>query len=703
VSRSPRANGSPEESVAVRLTVLAAVLVAVGAVGVFEEFTGQALLAGAAIAAGYWVSYRRRHARNFWLKVGVALAILFVARDFLTALLANPYDPRIALVRLFLWLQALHSLDVPRRRDLKYSLISSVVLMAVGAAYARDAAFGLWLIPYTATAAVAVVTMQLDSHPQGERVANSRLATAVRASAALLLAVVVGAVLLFVAVPRVEGYRTPGVTVSPWLARQLQFPGRIYNPAYPDAPGQEISDAPPVFNPTGYIGFSTYVDLRLRGILTHDLVMRVRTTRPAFWRGLAFDEYTGAGWRMSDPAVTEFQAVGGRVPLRFTADEPWPAGSETVIQTFYIEAAQPNVIFSAYRASEVYFPSGGIEVDRYAGLRSPVALEEGIIYSVISRAPSPAPAQLRSDDRRVPPHVSERYLQLPRIPDRVVRLAGEITAGLPTAYDKAVAINRFLSRGYTYTLEAPPLPPGADAVDEFLFESRRGACEVFASAMAVLLRAAGVPARLVTGYTTGNHNLLTGFYEVYNSDAHAWVEVYLPRVGWLEFEPTPGFAPPDVFSRDRPGRWLAADAASWLVARARVAWSGLVTGAHRLGALARRGVDPSSGAVAVLALTLVLLRRKRASGTDRPAPAGDVYARMVALLGRRGFTRSSAQTPREYVDALPAPLRPAARTITDSFERWRYAGRFPSATEARSVAEALSMLRRESRRVRPAA
>ncbi|MGH2347858.1 MAG: transglutaminaseTgpA domain-containing protein, partial [bacterium] len=499
-----------EESVPVRLTVLAAVLVAVGAVGVFEEFTGQALLAGAVIAVGYWVSYRRRHARNVWLKVGVALAILFVARDFLASLLANPYDPRIALVRLFLWLQALHSLDVPRRRDLKYSLISSVVLIAVGAAYARDAAFGLWLIPFAAAAAVALVTMQLAD------AGAARVHDMLRGGTALLLAVVVGAVLLFIAVPRVEGYRTPGITVSPWLARQIQFQGRIYNPAYPDAPGQEISEAPPLFNPTGYIGFSTYVDLRLRGVLTHNLVMRVRTTRPAFWRGLAFDEYTGRGWRMSDPAVTEFQIVGGRVPLRFTADEPWPAGSEPVIQTFYIEAAQPNVIFSAYRASEVYFPSGAIEVDRYAGLRSPVSLEEGIIYSVISRAPSPAPALLRSDDRRVPRDVSERYLRLPRMPDRVVRLAGEITAGLPSAYDKAVAISRFLSRGYTYTLEAPPLPSGADAVDEFLFESRRGACEVFASAMAVLLRAAGVPARLVTGYTTGTHNLLTGFYEVYN-------------------------------------------------------------------------------------------------------------------------------------------------------------------------------------------
>ncbi|HEY3248940.1 MAG TPA: transglutaminaseTgpA domain-containing protein [bacterium] len=679
-----------EESIAVRLTVLAAVLVAVGAVGAFEEFAAQALVAGAMIAVGFWISHRRRHARNGWLKAAVAVLVLVVARDFLISLLANPYDPRIALVRLFLWLQALHSLDVPRRRDLKYALISAVVLMAVGAAYARDLAFGLWLLPFTAAAAVALVTMQLAD------AGAVHLRSALRAGMILAAAALVVALVVFVAVPRVEGFRARALPVSGWLARQ--FHGRLINPAYPDTPAREAGETPAVFNPNGYVGFSTYVDLRLRGVLTHDLVMRVRASRPAFWRGLAFDEYTGRGWKMSDPEVTAYDAVGGRIALRFNAEEPWPAGSEQVIQTFYVEAPQPNVIFGAYRASEVFFPSSGIDVDRYVGLRSPVPLEEGIVYSVISRVPSPTRAVLRSPARRLSEPIAVRYLQLSPLPARVVHLARALTASRTTSYDKAVAVRRYLSREYAYTLQAPPLTDGADAVDDFLFVSRRGACEAFASAMAVLLRAAGVPARLVTGYTTGSYNLLTGFYEVYNSDAHAWVEVYLPRAGWVEFEATPGFAAPEAFTLQRPGQWLAADAAAWMASRARAGWALLRAAAQRGTLLAARGVDTSRGTVAILALTLVLLRRRRASYGNPGDRGGDEpYARMLALLARAGFPRAPAQTPREFAAALPDDLRIAAATLTESFERWRYGGQPAAVVDMNSLATVHDALRHRAR------
>ncbi len=686
-----------EESIAVRLTVLAAVLVAVGAVGAFEEFSAQALAAGAVIAVGFWISYRRRHARNGWLKAGVAVLVLLVARDFLYSLLVNPYDPRIALVRLFLWLQALHSLDVPARRDLKYSLISAVILMAVGAAYARDLAFGLWLLPFAAAASVALVAMQLTPRSVGGTAAEVR--TMLRAGAILTTAALVVAAVMFVAVPRVEGFRARALPVSGWLARQFQ--GRIVNPAYPETPGRDAGESPPLFNPSGYVGFSTYVDLRLRGVLTHDLVMRVRATRPAFWRGLAFDEYTGRGWRMADEDVTAYDAVQGRVALRFSAEEPWPAGSEQVIQTFYIEAPQPNVIFGAYRASEVFFPSSGIDVDRYVGLRSPVPLEAGIVYSVISRAPSPARGILRSTDRRLPAPVADRYLRLPPLPSRVEQLARRLTAGRVAGYDKAITVAQYLSRHYRYTLQAPALPARADAVDDFLFGSRRGSCEAFASAMVVLLRAAGVPARLVTGYTTGSYNLLTGFYEVYNSDAHAWVEVYLPRAGWVEFEATPGFATPDTVTGRRPGQWLAADAASWVEAQVRRGW-GILLGAARRVSSGRRGVDASGGTLVILALALVLLRRRRSARPDARRAGEEPYARMLALLAQAGFVRMPAETPREFAAALPDDLRVPAAAITAEFERWKYAGHPAGSPTAATARPPLAVLRQQARRRRAA-
>lgn len=700
----PRSRGAAEseDSLAVRLSVLAAVLVAVGAVAAYEEFTAQALLAGGLIALGSWISHRRRRANNVWLKVAIAVAVLAVARDFMMALIANPYDPRIALVRLFLWLQALHSLDLPRRRDLKYALISAVVLMAVGAAYARDMAFGLWLIPFTAAVSIALVTMQVAANssapsvrPKGSDALgrSEGIRLALRMGGALALAAMMVAAGLFVAVPRAEGYRTRGLPVSQWLAKQLQFQGRIVNPAYPDAGAGEPGQAPPVFNPTGYIGFSTHVDLRLRGELSHDLVMRVRATQPAFWRGLAFDEYTGVGWRMSDPSVTEFQAVSGRVVLRFSAEEPWPAGSEQVIQTFYIEAEQPNVIFGAYRTAEVYFPSGRIDVDRYVGLRSPIPLEQGIVYSVISRVPAPGVAMLRTADRQLPPAIAERYLALPSIPARVQALADELTAGQPTAFDKAAAIRHYLAR-YRYTLQAPPVPRGADAVDDFLFTSRQGSCEAFASAMVVLLRAAGVPARLVTGYTTGTYNFLTGYYEVYNSDAHAWVEVYLPRAGWVEFEPTPGFTSPADLPAGRPGQWLAADAGKWLAGYAQAGWSWVTAGARDVWARTGRDVVPWSVTAGILAAAVVLVRRRgRPSPSGRRQVVGDVYARMLRTLAHAGFARLPSQTPAEFAAGLPEAVRSPAQVITEAFELSRYAGLPPSSARRDELLHLLRALR----------
>ena len=678
-----------EDSLAIRAAVLVAVLVAVAAVGVQEEFTAQAVLAAIAITVAHGVSYLRRRSANWWMKLAIVALIFGVARDFFVALVANPYDPRIPLVRLFLWLQVLHSFDLPARKDLKYSLASAVVLMAVGAVYTRETSFGLLLVPFTMAAGIALVAIQADR-------AHTPWWSLVKLGARLSVAVLLCAVLVFLLVPRGQGLRLRGLPVSARLSWVSRLHTRIMNPAYPDEPGTDPEQAPPVFNPQGYVGFSTYVDLRLRGVLDDALVLRVRPTRPGYWRGLAFDTYTGRGWRMSDHAVEEFaSSEQSRIVPRLGPDEPWPAGSEQSIQTFYVEAEQPNVIFAAYRPFEVFFPTGTIGVDRYAGMRSPLRLEPGMVYSVISRVPAPGAALLARGHGDVPPHIRARYLQLPAISSRVRRLASDLTAGVESPYQRAEAIRRYLQHGFTYTLQAPLLPDHADAVDEFLFVTRQGSCETFASALAVLLRAAGVPARLVTGYTTGSYNVFTGYYEVRNSDAHAWVEMFQPGAGWIEFEATPSFAPASDIAGRPVGQWLAADAASWVAGM-------IVQAAHRL-PVGRVGAKAGAAGVlvgaALLAGMLGGLRFRRHHRRSRGIVERR-YAAMLQALARRGFTRRAAMTPSEFAASLPVTVRPAADRITRLFESCRYGHRPTDAGTDAASRQALRDLRHVVRRAR---
>ncbi len=673
-----------EESLLARAVTLGAVLVAVAAVGVQEEFAAQAVTAGAAIVAGFAVSYLRRRSRNTWLKAAIAVLVLVVARDFFRTLLATPYDPRVPLVRLFLWLQVLHSFDLPARRDLKYSLASAVVLMAVGAAYARDLSYGLVVVVFALAASGALAALHWPAEAGARGLA--------RAGVGLGTAVALAGAVVFVAVPRGEGLRVRWMPVSPRLPWTGRLHTRVVNPAYPDA-DRAGADRQAVFNPQGYVGFSTFVDLRLRGVLDDRLVLRVRSTRPAFWRGLAFDEYTGQGWRMSDGSVEELASDQVRVPVRLAADEPWPAGSEQVVQTFYVEADQPNVVFAAYRPFEVYFPTGMVAVDRYAGLRSPIRLEPGMVYSVISRMPSPTPALLVREHGEIPPSVRDRYLQLPVLPDRVRRLAEDLTAAGGSPYRKAAAVARYLRACCTYTLQAPALPAGADAVDHFLFVTRQGSCEAFSSALAVLLRAVGVPARLVTGYTTGTYNRLTGYYEVRNSDAHAWVEVYQPGAGWVALDPTPGFAVPTT-QDDPPGQWLLADGARWT-------WDQMAG----LAGSVSQGIPQKAGMLAALAVAAAaaagVVRAVRVRSDRARGPVEQVYASAERVLRRRGYHRPAHLTPREFLAALPEPARPPASEILRVFEASRYGRRRPTADDVRACREALDALRAAARRLPP--
>ncbi len=143
------------------------------------------------------------------------------------------------------------------------------------------------------------------------------------------------------------------------------------------------------------------------------------------------------------------------------------------------------------------------------------------------------------------------YLQLPKkkISVRVTELAKQLTKDLKSPYEKATALRDHLRKHYKYVLYAQKVPEGKESVDYFLFTLREGHCEYYASALAVLARAAGLPARVATGFSPGNYNTLTRQFEVHEYHAHAWTQIYIDKIGWLTFDATP---PQYVRSETRP-------------------------------------------------------------------------------------------------------------------------------------------------------
>jgi transglutaminase-like putative cysteine protease len=258
------------------------------------------------------------------------------------------------------------------------------------------------------------------------------------------------------------------------------------------------------------------------------------TMSPHYWRGLTYERYTERGWS------TEYA-----VRVKYRAGEPAiPSSAENR------QLLRQEVRLTRDRDGLVYVAGSLVTTDRdyqVAWRARPGAELPGDIfgatveannYRADSLVPDLSERELRSARQVYPAWVTERYLELPdSIPVRVLTLARDLTATELMPYDRARAIERYL-RSFPYTLDLPAPPADRDIVDYFLFDLQRGYCDYYASAMVVLARAAGLPARLATGYLSGTYDEAEEAYLVTEDQSHAWAEVYFPGHGWIEFEPT---------------------------------------------------------------------------------------------------------------------------------------------------------------------
>jgi transglutaminase-like putative cysteine protease len=468
--------------------------------------------------------------------------------------------------------------------------------------------------------------------------------------------------------------------------------------------------------------------------LNPQVVMRVRVKflrgparRTLRWRGVTLDNYDGQMWNCTGKNPTSLiRSVDGF----HLGDAVWGYGDTE--QRFFLEPLSIDTVFVAPQPRLITgLPA--LARDQGDGLWTAPHDYYKLDYTVLSDTEEVSDEKLAEENSRAyPSEIQRRYLQLPDNHDRRIdELAAEVTRGATTNIEIARKIENYLRTAYGYTLDLRRVDDG-DPVADFLFNTREGHCEYFASAMVLMLRARRVPARLVNGFQMGEYNEAADVYTVRQSDAHSWVEVYFPRQGqngvWAPFDPTPaaglnvyggglaawlrhhreamemfwlehviGFDTNKQFSiAGAAQRWVSSLFSSykWDMSSEWIDWISKV--ARQIDSQNDRGAAPggrqseaqlSSPGAHTLALALSALaltvaatfswrrygrswrRNARHAGA---ASAAAFYQEMLRALEHAGHKRAHHQTPAEYAEQLRMP---SVSEITTIYQQVRFGDR----------------------------
>jgi len=734
-------------------------LLAVGSVAVTSVPAGSGpavaiiwiLFSGVGLVSGW--RYNQTGARTIKVVSDGLAGVVFVL--FLLVFFVRGIVP--ALLLLLIGIQAARNFTLALRRDFVFSYVISLVLMFYAASVSKDASFLLFIAAYVLAVMFALMADHVDetlAHARGgdRDVLLRRMNLPVKGIG--LAAAVIGlAAFIYLFVPRPS---TPMIQAFPsgggWYYQNVDLEresGRM-PAAFEMVVGGTIvtgrerrtsadaGDDPIVAKTTGYAGFQKKFDISERGAcaFSNNLVLYLRSDRPLYARGKVFDAFNGRVWTAREDAKKLYSRESD-----FVLGERF-LGPGTA-QTYTLASDLPPIIFAAYRPARAWFPGSMIKCAQNLSLQAPAALRKGTVYSVLSDLRD---AKGRPYGPSQEPYKFLPYLELPEtLPPRVRELAAQVTGGITNDYDRAVAIETYLKSNYQYTLTtALREPPVRDLLENFLFESRQGHCEYFASSMVVMLRTLGIPARLVTGYAAHRYNAITGYYEVRKMDAHAWVEAQIPEYGygWVTFEPTPSITilPPEqrlfAFSavmkyfeeriesvlQTNRDRWWAKFAGK-IMAFLRELWRLFK---ELLLALLQAGTTVvlwflKSGWLAILALTslaglvLVLYRNlypfiarerlRRARNHEVALFIMLCYREMEKVFAWRNAGRQSAQTASEYeiiLTALPRfrHLAPHISRITMLFNHVRYGMTPATAQEAATAYESCLQILRDTGRVK---
>ncbi len=401
------------------------------------------------------------------------------------------------------------------------------------------------------------------------------------------------------------------------------------------------------------------------------VVFVVDSQYAAHWRTMRYDTYYSWGWT-SRPISTEevaansaLDATGDQARRQIDYTVETRSKTDVLLLTGEFSSADIPVRLqkTGVSAPLSVAPPGAGDI---LSVLSPGQLQPHTTYTVTASVSAATPAELTAAGSAYPSWVTLRYLQLPgSLPSRVRQEARRVTADAATPYDKAIAILQYL-KGFKYNEEFRPANRRGDETDAFLFIDKQGVCTDFATAMAVMLRSSGVPARLVSGYLPGTLDEASGTQSIQAKDYHAWVEVYFPGYGWIDFDPTPGGTTPadeeiiggggdsgpvDQFYPEGP--WGDAGDGGNIP----------FTPPHKSNAaLPLIGLGLLIGSLGIAGWVLVRrwFEKLRLSGD-----VSNVYAKMCWLASLAEIGPLAAETPLEYCERLASAYPSGAEAITD--------------------------------------
>ncbi|MDJ0697707.1 DUF3488 and DUF4129 domain-containing transglutaminase family protein [Mastigocoleus sp. MO_188.B34] len=737
-----------EDSTSLRVLVLALVIVAIVAIDIAAETKYSLWGLPLSIVGAIW-SYYHRHQRNITIKFFIAIGMLVALGAFFGRLVGHFNDTRLVLAQLLIQLQILHSFDLPRRKDLGYSVTIGLILLGVAASVSQTLAFAPILLIFLA---IALPTLVFDYRSRlglGDfKTKTQELKFRVRQkpgslpSYFLLFILIIGLGLsIFAVLPRFPGYQLRNFPVSSPIKIKENLTGkRIYNPGYVRQGkdndlgsngkfGQGKIGKPGKIDDSFYYGFNSSINQNLRGKMTPKVVMRVRSQVEGFWRVLAFDRYTGKGWEITrdDQVKTIKRSPWSYKTLLSLGNFLTP--TKEVVQTYTVVSDLPNVIPAMAYPREIYFPTPTVAVDPEGSLRSPVGLSEGLTYTVISEVPYRDRTILRKASTKYPDRIKKSYLQIPEsIAEKIKSRTEEILANynrdlvgksdntLNSTYEKALYLAQYLKQNYTIPdnpLNLPYLGEREDLVEAFLFRYKGGYPDHFSTVLTVMLRSIGIPTRLVAGFSSGSFNPFTGMYVVRNTDAYAMTEVYFPKYGWFAFDPIPShpLIPPSIektqtFTVLRQfwnwvAGWLPSPVTGWLNYIFEVIFASIT---YFFSWLINLFFQGWFGVFTVLFLAIGVTLFSWFSWLlwkywcnqitlNKLPPMERQYQKMLLLMAKKGVNKHSAQTSLEYAQVISTYYSPAIAALIEdicrNYVKWRYGSYNPDVDQIQQKLEQL--------------